>query len=407
MKKIRDDFPILNKEINGNKIVYLDSAATSQTPNQVVDKVVDYVKNSNGNPHRGSHSLSINATNEYEAVRDKVKDFISAKSRKEIIFTKSTTEATNLVAYSWGLNNLKKGDKIVVTIADHHSNIVVWQEVAKKTGAVLDYMYLDSDYRLDIKELDKIDSNTKMVSITHMSNVLGTIMPVKDVIEKAKSVGAKTLIDGAQAIPHMKIDVEDLDCDFYVFSGHKMLSFGGVGVLYGKEEILNEMDPFLFGGDMIEYVEEQSSTYNILPYKFEAGTQPIESIISLGAAVDYINDLGYDFISKNEKIITEYALGKLKELDFIKIIGPDVYKDRGSVISFLVEGVHSHDVSTILDSYGVMTRSGHHCAQPLMNFLGINSSSRASFYFYNTKEDVDMLVDSLSKVRSWMGYGTR
>ena len=407
MKKIREDFPILSKKINGNRAVYLDSSATSQTPNQVVDKVVEYIKTSNGNPHRGSHTLSINATNEYESVRDKVKDFISAKSRKEIIFTKSATEAINLVAYSWGMNNLKKGDKIIVTIADHHSNIVVWQEVAKKTGAILEYMYLDEDYRLDLKEIDKIDSKTKIVCMTHMSNVLGTVMPLKEVIKKAKSVGAKTLIDGAQAIPHMRVDVEDLGCDFYVFSGHKMLSFGGVGVLYGKKEILLNMEPFLFGGDMIEYVEEQKSTYNELPYKFEAGTQPTESVISLGAAIDYINDLGYDYILKSEKEIGEYALKEMEKLSFIKVIGPKKYKDRGAVISFLVDGVHSHDVSTILDSYGVMVRSGHHCAQPLMNYLNINSTSRASFYFYNTKEDVDCLVDSLKKVRSWMGYGTR
>lgn len=407
MKKIREDFPILNKEINGNRAVYLDSAATSQTPNQVIDKVVEYVKTSNANPHRGSHTLSINATNEYEGVRDTVKTFISAKSREEIIFTKSATEALNLVAYSWGMKELKKGDKIIVTIADHHSNLVVWQEVARKTGAILEYMYLDDNYRLDMNELSKIDEKTKIVCMTHMSNVLGTVMPVKEVINKAKSVGAKTLIDGAQAIPHMKVDVMDLGCDFYVFSGHKMLSFGGVGILYGKKDILEKMDPFLYGGDMIEYVEEQKSTFNELPYKFEAGTQPTESIISLGAAIDYIKDLGYTWIEENEKEITKYALKEMEKLSFIKIIGPKDYEDRGAVISFLVDGVHSHDVSTILDSYGVMVRSGHHCAQPLMTYLDINSTSRASFYFYNTKEDVDSLVDSLKKVRSWMGYGTR
>ena len=396
MKKIRDDFPILNKEINGNKIVYLDSAATSQTPNQVVDKVVDYVKNSNGNPHRGSHSLSINATNEYEAVRDKVKDFISAKSRKEIIFTKSTTEATNLVAYSWGLNNLKKGDKIVVTIADHHSNIVVWQEVAKKTGAVLDYMYLDSDYRLDIKELDKIDSNTKMVSITHMSNVLGTIMPVKDVIEKAKSVGAKTLIDGAQAIPHMKIDVEDLDCDFYVFSGHKMLSFGGVGVLYGRPELLEEMTPIYYGGGSnARFNACGDVSLKDIPYRFESGTPNIEGVIGFGAALDYLDDIGFEVIHNHEMQLHSMVIEGLKKMDHVEIYNESA--DTGIVI-FNVKDIFAQDVAAYLDTFDICVRSGNHCSKLASGVIKTENTLRLSLHIYNTEEEVNRFLEVIRNI---------
>ncbi len=407
LKNIRDDFPILNQEINGHKLVYLDSAATSQRPNQVLDAVADYIRKDNGNPHRGSHILSIRATEAFEGVREKVRKFIGAGSVKEIIFTKNTTESINLVGYSYGMNTLKPGDKIVISIAEHHSNLVVWQQVAKKTGAKLVYMYVNDEGRLPLSELEKIDELTKIVAVTHMSNVLGTIFPVEEIIKKAHSVGAKVLIDGAQAVPHMKVNVTDLDADFYAFSGHKMLSFMGVGVLYGKEEILKNMEPFLFGGDMIEYVYEEETSFNELPFKFEAGTQGIEGVVSLGAAIDYLEDLTFDFIHQKEMELTEYALSSLKELPYIKVIGPTDLVNRGAVISFTVDGIHPHDVSTILDSYGVGVRAGHHCAQPLMRYLKINSSTRASFYFYNTKADVDALIENLEEVRRWMGYGAK
>ena len=407
LKNIKDDFPILNQTINGKRLVYLDNAATTQRPDQVLDAVLKYDREANGNPHRGSHTLSIRATEAFEGVREKVRKFIGARSTKEIIFTKNTTEAINLVGYSYGLNNLKKGDKIVITIAEHHSNLVIWQQVAKRTGAELVFMYVDCEGRLPLGELHKIDEKTKLVAVMHMSNVLGTVFPVKEIIERAHSVGAVVLVDGAQSVPHMRVDMVEMDADFFAFSGHKMLALMGVGVLYGKEQILEGMEPFLFGGDMIEYVYEEETSFNELPFKFEAGTQGIEGVVSLGAAIDYLEELTYDFIHEKEMELTEYALEKLKELPYIQIVGPLDMKDRGAVISFTVEGIHPHDVATILDSYGVGVRAGHHCAQPLLRFLKVNSCSRASFYFYNTKDDIDALVENLSEVRRWMGYGTK
>lgn len=407
MKNIKDDFPILNQTINGKRLVYLDNAATTQRPDQVLDAVLKYDREANGNPHRGSHTLSIRATEAFEGVREKVRKFIGARSTKEIIFTKNTTEAINLVGYSYGLNNLKKGDKIVITIAEHHSNLVIWQQVAKRTGAELVFMYVDCEGRLPLGELYKIDEKTKLVAVMHMSNVLGTVFPVKEIIERAHSVGAVVLVDGAQSVPHMRVDMVEMDADFFAFSGHKMLALMGVGVLYGKEQILEGMEPFLFGGDMIEYVYEEETSFNELPFKFEAGTQGIEGVVSLGAAIDYLEELTFEFIHEKEMELTEYALEKLKELPYIQIVGPLDMKDRGAVISFTVEGIHPHDVATILDSYGVGVRAGHHCAQPLLRFLKVNSCSRASFYFYNTKDDIDALVENLSEVRRWMGYGTK
>ena len=407
LKNIKDEFPILNQTINGKRLVYLDNAATTQRPDQVLDAVLKYDREANGNPHRGSHTLSIRATEAFEGVREKVRKFIGARSTKEIIFTKNTTEAINIVGYSYGLNNLKKGDKIVITIAEHHSNLVIWQQVAKRTGAELVFMYVDCEGRLPLGELHKIDEKTKLVAVMHMSNVLGTVFPVKEIIERAHSVGAVVLVDGAQSVPHMRVDMVEMDADFFAFSGHKMLALMGVGVLYGKEQILEGMEPFLFGGDMIEYVYEEETSFNELPFKFEAGTQGIEGVVSLGAAIDYLEELTFEFIHEKEMELTEYALEKLKELPYIQIVGPLDMKDRGAVISFNVEGIHPHDVATILDSYGVGVRAGHHCAQPLLRFLKVNSCSRASFYFYNTKEDIDALVENLSEVRRWMGYGTK
>ncbi len=407
MRNFREDFPILNEEVNGRKIIYFDSAATSQRPNQVLEAVLKYDHEANGNPHRGSHTLSMRATEAFEQVREKVRKFIGAKSTKEIIFTKNATEAINLVAYSYALNNLLPGDKIVITIAEHHANLVTWQQIAKKTKAELVFMYVDPSGRLPLGELHKIDEKTKIVACTHMSNVLGSIFPIEKVIERGHQMGAKVLIDGAQAVAHMPVDVSELDADFYVFSGHKMYSLMGVGVLYGKEEILDKMEPFLYGGDMIEYVYEEETSFNELPFKFEAGTQGIESVVSLGAAIDYLEEVTFEYIHEREMELTAYALSRLKELPYIRIIGPEDMNDRGAVISFVVEDIHPHDVSSILDNYGVGIRAGHHCAQPLLRYLEVFTCSRASFAFYNTKEEIDVLVDNLSEVRRWMGYGSR
>jgi len=405
LKNVREDFPILSLEINGKKLVYFDNAATTQRPLSVIDAVRKYDLEQNGNPHRGSHYLSIRATEVYEGTREKVRAFIGAKSSDEIIFTRNTTESINLVAYSYGMETLKSGDKIVITIAEHHSNLVPWQQVAKVTGATLHYMYVDKEGRLPLSELEKIDTDTKIVACTHMSNVLGTIMPVKAIIDKAHSVGAVALVDGAQSVPHMKVDVAELGADFFAFSGHKLLSQLGIGVLYGRKELLKAMKPFLFGGDMIEYVLEQETSFNELPYKFEAGTQNVEGAASLSAAIDYLNDLGYGEIAKQEMLLTERALEGMKKLPYINIVGPVDLADRGAVISFTVEGVHPHDVATILDSYGIAVRAGHHCAQPLMRYLGIPASNRASFSFYNTADEVDYFLEKLGEIRRWMGYG--
>lgn len=407
MKNYREDFPILDLHVKGKKIIYLDSAATSQRPRAVLEAVEKYVQEENGNPHRGSHTLSLRATEAFDAARLKVQKFIGAKSTKEIIFTKNATEAINLVAYSYALDYLTKEDQIVITIAEHHANLVTWQQIARKTGAKLVYMYVDDQGRLPLKELEKINERTKLVACTHMSNVLGSIFPVSEVIKKAHEVGAKVLIDGAQAVPHMPVNVDEMDCDFYVFSGHKMYSLMGVGVLYGKEEILEKMQPFLYGGDMIEYVYEQETSFNELPYKFEAGTQGVESIVSLGAAIDYLHQVGFQNIHEREMALTKYALEELSKLSYIHIVGPTDLTNRGAVISFTVEGVHPHDVSMILDHYGVGVRAGHHCAQPLLRYLDVHACSRASFAFYNTKEEVDALVKNLDEVRRVMGYGTK
>lgn len=407
MRNFREDFPILNEEVNGRKIIYLDSAATSQRPNQVLEAVLKYDHEANGNPHRGSHTLSMRATEAFEQVREKVRKFIGAKSTKEIIFTKNATEAINLVAYSYALNNLLPGDKIVISIAEHHANLVTWQQIAKKTKSELVYMYVDPEGRLPLGELHKIDEKTKIVACTHMSNVLGSIFPVEEVIKRGHEMGAKVLIDGAQAVAHMPVNVTELDADFYVFSGHKMYSIMGVGVLYGKEEILDQMEPFLFGGDMIEYVYEEETSFNELPFKFEAGTQGIESVVSLGAAIDYLYDVTFEYIHEKEMELTAYALKRLSELPYVRIVGPKDLKDRGAVISFVIEDIHPHDVSSILDNYGVGIRAGHHCAQPLLRYLEVFTCSRASFTFFNTKEEIDVFVNHLSEVRRWMGYGSR
>ncbi len=388
------DFPLLQNR----KIAYLDSGATTQKPVQVLEAINKFYENNNANPHRGAYSLSIEATEEYENTRTKIAKFINAMHREEIIFSKNSTESLNLIAYSYGLDNLKKDDEIVISIMEHHSNLVPWQKVARTTGAKLNYMYINDQFELSDEEIEsKITDKTKIVGITHVSNVLGTINNVEKIIKYAHKKGAIVIVDASQSIPHMKIDVQKLNADFLVFSGHKMLAPLGIGVLYGKKELLNKMNPFLMGGDMIEYVYEQNTTYAPLPNKFEAGTQNVEGVVGLGAAIDYINEIGYDKIAEIEEEVVEYARRKLSELDFLTLYMTPNKENHQAVISFNINGVHPHDVASILDGQGVCVRSGNHCAQPLMRFLGIDSTCRASFYFYNTKEDVDKLVEALKK----------
>lgn len=394
VNEIRKDFPIFKNR----DIAYLDSGATTQKPQYVIDKVSEYYETCNANPHRGAYGLSIEATALYEETRAKVAKFINAKSAEEIIFSKNASESLNLVAYSYGLDNLKQGDEVVLSIMEHHSNLVPWQMVTKKTGSTLKYMYIDDKFELTREEIEsKITDKTKIVAITHVSNVLGTINDIKHIIKYAHKKGAKVLLDASQSIPHMKIDVRDVDADFLVFSGHKMLAPLGVGVLYGKKEILNKMTPFLMGGDMIEYVYEQDTTFAPLPNKFEAGTQNVGGVVGLGAAIDYLNKIGYDEIERVEKEVVNYALDELSKLDFLTLYVTPNRENHSAVISFNIKGVHSHDVASILDSENVCVRSGNHCAQPLLRSLGIDSTCRASFYFYNTKEDVDRLVKALNK----------
>ncbi len=394
IENIKKDFPIFEN----NNISYLDSGATTQKPNYVIDKIDEFYKNDNANPHRGAYTLSMRATDVYENTRTKIAKFINAKHREEIIFSKNATESLNLIAYSYGLDKLKKDDEIVLSIMEHHSNLVPWQNVAKKTGSKLNYMYINDDYEISDEEIEsKITDKTKVVGITHVSNVLGTINNIEKIIKYAHKKGAVVVVDASQSIPHMKIDVQALDADFLVFSGHKMLAPLGIGILYGKKEILNDMNPFIMGGDMIEFVYEQNTTYAPLPNKFEAGTQNVEGVIGLGAAIDYIEQIGYDEIHKIEAEVVDYAREQLKKLDYITLYMTPNKQNHSSVISFNIKGVHPHDVASILDNYSVCVRSGNHCAQPLLRSIGIDSTCRASFYFYNSKEDVDNLIKALEQ----------
>ena len=388
--KYRAEFPLLAEKMNGLPIAYLDNGATTQKPETVIEAIAEYYRRQNANPHRGAYALSVTATDVYENCRERVAKFLNAKRSREIIFTKNATEALNLVAYSYGLSVLKPGDEILISVAEHHSNLVPWQMVAARTGAKLNYIYLEDDGNLSEKDIqEKITEKTKIVAVTQVSNVLGLINDVKAIGEKAHAVGAVILVDGSQSVPHIAVDVQALDCDFLAFSGHKLLSPMGIGVLYGKEKLLNEMPPFLMGGDMIEYVTEQHTDYAELPAKFEAGTQNVGGAAGLTAAIDYLEKVGFEYITAREKELIDYALPKLKELDFIELYGCDSQRDnKTGLITFNVKDVHPHDVSTILDAEGVAIRAGHHCAQPLMIYLGQNATCRASFYFYNTKEDV-------------------
>ena len=400
-KKFLKDFPILNQTMNGKPIVYLDNGATTQKPESVVKSICGYYGGCNANPHRGAYELSIKATDIYESTRAKVAKFINAKSPREIIFTKNATESLNLIAYSYGLQNLQSGDEIVISILEHHSNLVPWQRISKATGATLKYIYLDDDGNLSDEEIDKkITDRTKIVAVTHVSNVFGLINDVKKISDKAHEVGAVIIVDGSQSVPHIKVDVQSLNVDFLVFSGHKMLAPMGIGVLYGREKFLEMMPPFLTGGDMIEYVEEQTTTFAELPAKFEAGTQNVGGAAGLSAAIDYIEMIGFDEIERIEKELIDYAIPKLKNLPFIDLYGCNSKRDnKTGIIAFNVKEVHPHDVATILDLEGVAIRAGHHCAQPLHKYINQRATCRASFYLYNSTDDIDRLIEALSKVR--------
>lgn len=403
VEKIRADFPYLDSEKVGKEVIYLDTGATSQKPAYVIDAVDEYYRYSNANPHRGAHFLSWKATEAYEETREVVKDFIGARKSSEIVFTRSTTEALNLLAYSYGLNNLKEDDEILITILDHHANLVPWQMVAKKTGAKLVYAYLNEDYSLDYDDLkSKINEKTKIVSVTGASNVTGELIDSKLITKWAHEVGAISIVDGAQLIPHVKTDVKDIDCDFLAFSGHKMFSPMGIGVLYGKYELLDKLEPFNYGGDMIEYVYEQESTFQEPPIKFEAGTPNVGGVLGLKAAIEYVEKIGMDEIFAYEHELTSYAYDLIKDIPDIKIFYPENGK-AGSVISFTFTDIHPHDIATILDSKGIAVRSGHHCAMPLHGYLGISATARASFSIYNTKEEAETFARELKNVRKVMG----
>ena len=400
------DFPILQTKMNGRPIVYLDNGATTQKPETVIRAVADYCTYCNANPHRGAYELSVKATDIYERARVRTQQFIGAARPEEVVFTKNATEALNLVAYSYGLANVREGDEIVITISEHHSNIVPWQFVAKSRGAVLKYIYLGEDGNLSEADIaQQITERTKIVAVTQVSNVLGLVNDVRSVADRAHAVGAVVVVDGSQSVPHIKVDVQAMDADFFAFSGHKMLSPMGIGVLYGKYNILDAMPPFLFGGDMIDYVGEQETTFAELPAKFEAGTQNVSGASGLIAAIDYLDKIGFDRIEAIERDLLSYALPQLRELPFVELYGCDSTRgNKTGIITFNVKDVHPHDVSTILDSYGVAIRAGHHCAQPLMRYLRQNATCRASFYLYNTHEDIDQFIAALKKVRGVLGY---
>lgn len=404
VEAIRKDFPILTEQVNGKDIIYLDSSATSQKPSSVIEKTKYYYEHMNANVHRGVHTLGTRATDGYENARERVRSFINAKYFEEIIFTRGTTTAINTVAHSYGDIAVSEGDEIVITEMEHHANLVPWQQLAKRKKAVLKYIPLESDGTVTLENVRAtVTSKTKIVAMAHVSNVLGTINDVKSIAEIAHENGAVMVVDGAQAIPHMNVDVNDLNCDFYAFSGHKMLGPTGIGVLYGKKEYLNQMEPIEFGGDMIDFVGLQDSTWTELPTKFEAGTPLIAEAVGLAEAINYLSDIGMDNVLAYEHELTTYAYEKMSEIEGLEIYGPTTDK-RAGLITFNLEGVHPHDLATALDSHGIAIRAGHHCAQPLMKWLGQSSTARASFYIYNTKEEVDQLVQSLKETKEFFSY---
>lgn len=393
---IRNDFPILKRKIKGKDLVYLDNGATTQKPQQVIDAVSNYYENENSNIHRGVHTLSQEATTKYEASRDLIQEFIGAKHNHEIIFTKGTTDGINLIASSFGRKFLKKGDEIIISAMEHHSNIVPWQMICEEKEAILKVIPINNKGELILSELDKlINPKTKLIAFNHISNTLGTINPIKEIIEKAHKNNALVLIDAAQSVAHTPINVQELDVDFLVFSGHKLFAPTGTGVLYGKEDLLNSLPPYQGGGDMIKEVTFEKTTFNCLPHKFEAGTPNIAGIIGLGAAVEYVQKIGFATIQKQEELLLEYGTKKLLEIEGLKIVGTAANKT--SVISFIIDGIHPFDIGTIIDQLGVAVRTGHHCTQPLMTFFKIPGTIRASFSFYNTIEEVDILVNALKR----------
>ncbi|MDR4889449.1 cysteine desulfurase [Fredinandcohnia sp. QZ13] len=403
IQDIRSMFPILDQEVNGKPLVYLDSAATSQKPVQVIETMDRYYREYNSNVHRGVHTLGTKATDAYENAREKVRKFINASSIQEIIFTRGTTTAMNTIAESYGRDNLKEGDEIVITYMEHHANIIPWQQIAKRTGAKLKYIPLQEDGSIDLKDVEATVTNqTKIVSVTMVSNVLGAINPIKEITEIAHRNGAIMVVDGAQAAPHMKIDVRDLDCDFLAFSGHKMCGPTGIGVLYGKKALLEKMEPVETGGEMIDFVDLYESTWKELPWKFEAGTPIIAGAIGLGAAIDFLEDIGLDQIQEHEHNLANYAMERLSQVEGLTIYGP---KHRAGLVTFNIDDVHPHDVATVLDADGIAVRAGHHCAQPLMKWLKVSATARASFYLYNTEQEIDKLVEGLIKTKEYFSNG--
>lgn len=404
--KIKNDFPILFQEVNDEPLVYLDNAATSQKPKQVIDSLVHYYEHDNANVHRGVHTLAERATSSYEASREKVRNFINAKSTKEVLFTRGTTTAINWLSRSYGDANVSAGDEILISQMEHHSNIVTWQELAKRQNATLVYVDLTDEGELDIEDFKKkLSHKTKIVSLAHASNVLGVVNPIEELTELVHEVGAVIVVDGAQSVPHMSVDVQDLDADFYAFSGHKMCGPTGIGVLYGKQNLLEKMEPIEFGGEMIDFVYHDHSTWTELPWKFEAGTPNIAGAIALGSAIDYLTEIGMDNIHQHEQELVEYVFPKLKAIEGLTIYGPQDPKKHTGVIAFNIDGVHPHDTSTALDMEGVAVRAGHHCVQPLLTYLGVQSTARASFYFYNTKKDADRLVEAIIATKEFFTDG--
>ncbi|QQP70689.1 cysteine desulfurase [Carnobacterium sp. CS13] len=403
----KKDFPILDQQVNDEPLVYLDSAATSQKPTQVLQAVETYYQTANANVHRGVHTLAERATAQYEAAREKVQQFIHAKETAEILFTRGTTTSLNWVAKSYGEANVNEGDEIVISYMEHHSNIVPWQQLAKRTKATLKYIALTADGQLDLDSAaQQITPRTKIVALTHVSNVLGSVNPIAELTRMAHAVGAVIVVDGAQAVPHMAVDVQQLNVDFYAFSGHKMLGPTGIGILYGKRALLEQMEPVEFGGEMIDFVHEQESTWTELPWKFEAGTPNIAGAIGLGAAIDYLTQAGLDNIYAHEQELVAYLLPKLQAIPDVVVYGPIDAIERTGVVTFNLEGVHPHDLATALDIQGVAVRAGHHCAQPLMQYLKVSSTVRASFYLYNTTADADRLVEALIAAKEFFNHGT-
>jgi cysteine desulfurase/selenocysteine lyase len=402
IKGIRQQFPILNQEVNGHPLVYLDSAATSQKPIQVIEAVEQYYRKYNSNVHRGVHTLGTLATDQYEGAREKVRRFINASSMEEIVFTRGTTTSINTIAQSFGRANVQEGDEIVITYMEHHSNLIPWQQLAKQTGAVLKYVPLQEDGTISVEDVrETVTPQTKIVAMAYVSNVLGTINPIKEVAKITHENGGYIVVDAAQGAPHVRVDVQELDCDFLALSGHKMCGPTGIGVMYGKKNLLEKMEPVEFGGEMIDFVDLYDSTWKELPWKFEGGTPIIAGAIGLGAAIDFLEEIGMDQITKYEHKLAAYALEKMSEIEGLTIYGPKKSKERAGLVTFNIQDVHPHDVATVLDAEGIAVRAGHHCAQPLMKWLKVSATARASFYLYNTEEDIDRLVEGLAKTKEY------